>query len=401
MSSGRVVYIDSIGGIAGDMLLAALLDAGGSEDALREVPERLGLAGVQVRLTRVERHAIGAMHVAVEDSDSHNHDGAGHASWRAIRARLDGAELDEHVRSAAVAVLERLAQAEARIHGIDPQEVHFHEIGAVDTLVDIVGAVTLLSELAADSVVCSPLPMGHGTVTAAHGVLPLPAPATAALLIGVPVYGVELEAETVTPTGAALVATLADAWGPLPAMTLERVGYGAGTADFATRANLVRVIVGAAAAASPAGEAAAEAVLLETNLDDLNPELIPDAAEQCFAAGALDVWSAPVTMKKGRPGIVFSALVRPELQGAVAAAMLRHTSALGVRALPLRRYELEREQRTVVVDGHEVRVKLGRLHGEIVNVAPEHDDCAEVARSTGLPVKSVWVDALVAARELT
>jgi uncharacterized protein (TIGR00299 family) protein len=401
----RVVYIDSIGGIAGDMLLSALLDAGASEAALLEVPERLGLAGVDVRIRRVERHAISALHITVEDTGnqsggSQHHADNGNGSWRVIRQQLASAELKDTVRSTAFAVLKRLADAEARIHSIDSDDVHFHEIGAVDTLVDVVGVATLLDAIGPARVVCSPLPMGHGTVKAAHGVLPLPAPATAALLIGVPVHGVDLQAETVTPTGAALVATLADAWGQVPAMTLERVGYGAGTADFASRANLVRVMLGKMAAPLVA-DATSEVVLLETNLDDLSPELIPDAAEQCFAAGALDVWSTPVTMKKGRPGLVFSTLARPEMQAAVATAMLRHTSALGVRAVPLRRYELDREQRTVTVDGHEVRVKLGRLNGEIVNVAPEHDDCAEVARIGNVPVKSIWAAALVAAQELT
>jgi pyridinium-3,5-bisthiocarboxylic acid mononucleotide nickel chelatase len=401
----RVVYIDSIGGIAGDMLLSALLDAGASEAALLEVPDRLGLAGVDVRIRRVMRHAISALHITVEDTGnqgggSQHHDGDAHRSWRVIRHQLATADLNDAVRSTALAVLKRLADAEARIHGIDSDDVHFHEIGAVDTLVDIVGVATLLDDIGPARIVCSPLPMGRGTVKAAHGVLPLPTPATAALLIGVPVYGVDLQAETVTPTGAALATTLADSWGPLPAMTLEQVGYGAGTANFAARANLVRVMLGTAAP-SAVPEATGEVVLLETNLDDLSPELIPDAAEQCFAAGALDVWSTPVTMKKGRPGLVFSTLARPEMQAAVATAMLRHTSALGVRAVPLRRYELDREQRTVTVDGHEVRVKLGRLNGEIVNIAPEHDDCAEVARIGNVPVKSIWAAALVAAQELT
>jgi pyridinium-3,5-bisthiocarboxylic acid mononucleotide nickel chelatase len=244
--------------------------------------------------------------------------------------------------------------------------------------------------------------MGHGTVKAAHGVLPLPAPATAQLLIGVPVFGVDVQAETVTPTGAALASTLVDSFGQLPAMSLRSVGYGAGTADFPTRANLVRVLLGEAEAETEAGSSlgAHDVVVLETNLDDLNPELVPDAVERCFAAGALDVWTVPVTMKKGRPGFVLSALARPPAEAAVAQAMLEETTALGVRVERRRRYELAREERTVSVDGHPVRVKLGRLDGRIVNTAPEHDDCAAVARRTGAPVKSVWTAALSAAREL-
>lgn len=388
-----IAYLDCAGGLAGDMLIAALLDAGGSEDALRSVPAALGLAEVELRIERVERHGIKARHLKVDvagDADGHPH-----RSWRSIRGQVEAAELSDRVRTRALSVFARLAEVEAEIHGVPPDEIHFHELGAVDTLVDVVGVVTLLDELGVSRLVCSPLPMGRGVVRAAHGMLPLPAPATAKLLVGAPVFGVDVEAETVTPTGAALAATLADAFGPLPAMELRSVGYGAGGADFPARANVVRVLLGDASARTN------EVILLETNLDDLSPELVPDAAERCFAAGALDVWTVPVAMKKGRPGLVFSALARPEREAAVARAMLEETTALGVRVGRHRRYELEREERTVDVDGSPVRVKLGRLDGRIVNVAPEHDDCATVARQTGASVKSVWTAALAAARELT
>lgn len=391
-----IAYLDCVSGLAGDMLIAALLDAGAPEAALREVPGRLGLEHVELKVTRTERHGIGALHLEVCDLDGdHAHP---HRSWRSIREQLESAELDEPVRARALAVFERLAEVEGGIHGVPPDEIHFHELGSVDTLVDVVGATTLLAELGVTRLECSPLPMGRGVVRAAHGVLPLPAPATVGLLQGVAITGVDVAAELVTPTGAALACTLADAWGEIPRMILRQVGYGAGTADFPERANLVRVLLGDAwerfAKSGP------DVVLLETNLDDLMPELVPDAAESCFAAGALDVWTTPVTMKKGRPGLVLSALARPDNEAAVARVILQHTSALGVRVAPLRRYELDREQRTVEVDGHSVRVKVGLLEGAIVNLAPEHDDCAAVARVTGSPVKSVWAAALAAAREL-
>ena len=384
-----IAYLDCVGGLAGDMLLAALLDAGAPEQALQAVPARLRLDGVRIALRRVERHGVGALSLEVAAAPEHPH-----RSWRSIREQLLAAALEERVRARALAVFERLAEAEAAVHGVSPEDIHFHELGAVDTLIDVVGAVTLLEELGVSRLVCSPLPIGRGMVRAAHGVLPLPAPATAALLVGAPIHGVELEAELVTPTGAALAAALADAWGAIPPMTLQRVGYGAGTADHRERANLVRVLLGTAAEPQP------EVALLETNLDDLTPELVPDAVQRCFDAGALDVWTVPAAMKKGRPGLVFSALARPANEAAVAQAILAETSALGVRVGRLRRYELEREQRAVEVDGHRVRVKLGRLDGRIVNVAPEHDDCAAVARETGVPVKSVWAAALAAGGQL-
>jgi uncharacterized protein (TIGR00299 family) protein len=386
-----IAYLDCVGGLAGDMLLAALLDAGAPEEALRDVPARLRLPDVDLRVARVERHGVGALHVDVVDGSGPDP----HRSWRSIRDELAAAELDDGVRARAIAVFERLAEAEAAIHRVSPEEIHFHELGAVDTLIDIVGAVTLLDQLDVTRLVCSPLPVGRGVVRIAHGVVPLPAPATVALLAGAPVFGVELEAETVTPTGAALAATLSDGWGVIPAMTLHRIGYGAGTADFRERANLVRVLLGRTESHPH------EVALLETNLDDLSPELVPDAVARCFAVGALDVWTAPVVMKKARPGFVLSALARPETEAAVVRAILEETSALGVRVGRLARYELEREERTVEVEGRPVRIKLGRLDGRIVNVAPEHDDCATVARQTGAPVKSIWAAALAAGSELT
>ena len=391
-----IAYLDCVGGLAGDMLIAALLDAGAPEQPLRELPERLGLGAVELRLERVQRQGIGAFQLNVEaDPDSRQP----HRSWRSIRQQLDAAELDGRVRSRATAVFGRLAEVEGGIHGVPPAEIHFHELGSIDTLIDIVGAVTLLEELRVQRLVCSPLPLGRGVIRSAHGMLPLPAPATVALLVGAPVFGVELEAELVTPTGAALASTLADGWGPIPEMTVEQVGYGAGTADLDEWPDVVRVILGNEAGGQLS--ATHEVSLLETNLDDLSPELIPDAIERCFAVGALDVWTAPAVMKKGRPGFVLSALTRPDSEPAVARAILEQTTALGVRVARLRRYELEREERTVKLEAGEVRVKLGRLDGRIVNVAPEHDDCAALARATGAPVKCVWAAALAAARELT
>ena len=385
----RLCYLDCVGGLAGDMLLAALLDAEADLETLRGVPGALGLEGVVISTERVERQGIGALHLQVEAPDD-----AGHRTYREIRRLVDEAELPEGVRTAALATFARLAEVEGAIHGVPPDDVHFHELGSLDTLVDVCGAHVLLAHLGVVRVVCSPLPFARGLTRAEHGVLPLPAPATLALLQGAPLVGVETDAELVTPTGAALAATLVDEWGPLPPLTLDRVGYGAGTRDLADRPNLVRVVLGTEAE-RPAGRA----VLLETNLDDMPPELVPDAVERCFAAGALDVWTTPAQMKKGRPGFVLSALARPGAEADVARALLEETTALGVRTTRLDRWELEREERTVEVTGGSVRVKVGLLDGSVVNLAPEHDDCAAVARQTGRPVKSVWAEALARAQE--
>lgn len=386
----RLCYLDCVGGLAGDMLLAALLDAGANEELLHSVPEALGLGGVEIAVERVERQGIGALHVTVHVADRDQE----HRAYAEIRRIVEAAELPSTARSRALDAFARLAEAEAGIHGVPVDDVHFHELGAVDTLVDVCGAFVLLDDLRVNRVACSPLPFARGLTRAAHGVLPLPAPATLALLEGAPLVGVETEAELVTPTGAAIAATVVETWGSLPPLVLERVGYGAGSADFPERPNVVRVVLGAGATA-----ATAEVVLLETNLDDLVPELLPDAVDRCFAAGALDVWSVPAQMKKGRLGVVFSALARPDSEREVARAMLEETSALGVRVARLSRYELQREERVVEIQGTPVRVKVGLLDGRVVNLAPEHDDCAALARATGRAVKSVWAEALALAHE--
>jgi pyridinium-3,5-bisthiocarboxylic acid mononucleotide nickel chelatase len=380
-----ILYLDCIGGVAGDMLLGALLDAGAEPPDLGG----LGVEGLEIETGKAERHGITATTVTVRGAP-----GQPHRHWSSIRDQIDAAQLPASARERAQAAFEKLAIAEGRIHGIDPEHVHFHEVGAVDAIGEVVGVALALQSLDVERVVCSPVPLGRGFVDAAHGRLPLPAPATLSLLEGAPVHGVHIDVELVTPTGAALVAALADEFGPIPAMTVAGSGYGAGSRDLEALPNVVRVILGTPVA--PPGTVS----LIEANLDDLVPELAPDAADACFEAGALDVWTAPVTMKRGRPGFVMSALARPHDERAVAEAMLRQTSTLGVRIAHLDRIELERESFTVEISGEPVRVKVGRLHGRIVNLAPEHTDCERAARISGEPVKTVWARALAAAHEV-
>jgi len=384
----RIAYLDCVAGLAGDMLLAALLDAGAELETLRGVPRALGIEGVEIDVERVERQGIGALHLHIEARDDHDH-----RHYRDIRELVERAELPERVRTRSLDAFRRLAEVEGGIHGIAPDDVHFHELGSLDTLVDVCGAFVLLDELGVERVASSPLPFARGVVEAAHGVLPLPAPATLGLLEGAALVGVETEAELVTPTGAAIAATVVDEWGALPALTLERVGYGAGTKDLADRPNVVRVVLGTES------RALTRVVVLETNLDDLSPELVPDAIERCYEAGALDVWTVQVGMKKGRPGFVLSAIARPDAEAAVVRALLEETSALGVRVSRLERYELDREERVVEVAGAAVRIKVGVLDGRVVNLAPEHDDCAAVAKASGRSVKSIWAEALARAQD--
>jgi uncharacterized protein (TIGR00299 family) protein len=430
VSSGRLLYIDAVAGVAGDMLLGALIDAGAPLGQVQDGIGGLGIDGLELTVQPVVRHGLAASSVRVlAPPDTH------HRDWAAVRALLDHARLPARAHARAHATFRRLAHAEAAVHGVAPDEVHFHEVGATDALADVCGVALALEALDVEHVVCSPLPAGRGLIAAAHGVLPLPAPATLELLRGAPIYGVELEDELVTPTGAALVTALAGSFGPLPAMLLQRVGCGAGTRELRDRPNIVRVLLGAtgprAGGAADRGavdrdavdriavdrgavgaDAAADgfpqasagcraAVLVECTVDDLSGELIADAVQACLAAGALDAWITAVLMKKGRPGVVLSAVARPQREAAVAQALLRHTTTLGVRVTPLVRWELGRDHRMVSVDGQPIAVKIGRLGNEILNLAPEHDDVARAAEVLARPAKTVWAQAWAAAqREL-
>ncbi len=394
----RVAYLDCVGGVAGDMVLGALVDAGAPAERLLELPAALGLPEVLVQVGRTSRLGVPAARVDVVDAR------AGRPrpmSVGELAGTVEAAAIPGRAKGSSLAAIRRLAEAEASVHGVAVDRLALHELGSPDTLVDVCGAFVLLDALGVDRVVCSPLPYARGLVATAHGTLPSPGPAVLELLRGAPLVGVETEAELVTPTGAAIVAQAADAFGALPPLSLERVGYGAGGRELPDRPNVLRVVLGGSAEPSPRpGSGSGDVVLLEANVDDLLPEIVPDAVEACVEAGAIDVWTTPVQMKKGRPGLVLSALARPEAEPAVARALLEHTSTLGVRVGGLRRHELEREHREVTVGGHTVRVKLGLLEGRVVNVAPEHDDCARVSAATGRPVKQVWAEALALAQEL-
>jgi uncharacterized protein (TIGR00299 family) protein len=346
---------------------------------------------IDIAVSRTARHEISAAQVEVIAPPRREH-----RTLKDVRELIDGADLPARARDRAHEAFRRLAEAEARVHGTEPDQVHFHEVGALDAVADICGVALALEDLGIDRVVASPVPAPRGLASGSHGPMPVPPPATLEILkgTGAPLYGVEVDVELVTPTGAALLATLADDFGPLPEMRLDAIGYGAGTREIDRMPNVVRVLVGEEVRTP----AYAMVSLIETNLDDLSPELVPDAAEASFAAGALDVWATPVQMKKGRPGIVLSALARPADERCVAEALLRETSTLGLRITQLRRWELDRDERTVEVAGEQVRVKVGRLDGEVLNVAPEHDDCVAVAARTGQSVKSVWAAAFAAAQ---
>src|SRR5258706_6095198 len=350
----RIAWLDCFSGISGDMLLGALADAGAPQAELCAIPQKLGLDNVKVEFERVERCHLQATKVHVKVEAGH-----AHRSLSGILKRIDGAALGARTRESAARVFQRLGEAEAEIHGIPVEKVHFHEVGAEDSIVDIVGGCAGLELLGIDRLICSPLDVGSGTVETAHGRLPVPAPATAKLLSGAPVYSSGVEAELVTPTGPAMVATLGAGFGPLPSMTLEATGYGAGSKDLPGRANVLRLLVGRESVTS------SEIItVLEANLDDLNPQVAGFVAEKALAQGALDCFYTSVQMKKGRPGLLLTVLAAPADADRLSQMLFEETSTLGVRSYRTEHRTLERSHVTVDTPYGQVRVKVAGRGGE-------------------------------------
>jgi uncharacterized protein (TIGR00299 family) protein len=391
----RVAYIDMIGGAAGDMLMGAWVDAGLDVRALERELRGVVADGWELVTERVVRCGIAATHLDLvipgEDDHAHGPDGShehahhGHL-LRDILAIVERSGLSRRQIDRASAIYRRLAAAEARVHGSDPEAVHFHEVGQIDAILDVAGTCIALDLLGIDEVRASAFPYGTGLVRMHHGTYPNPGPATVDLLRGFALRAVDVEAELVTTTGAAIVTTLAAPAAARPDMVLERVGYGAGRRNFPIP-NVVRVMIGeATAAASPSGDD--EVVVIEANVDDMSPQHYDLAVERVFAAGALDVWLTPIVMKKGRPAIAFAAIAPPAAEPAVAAAMLRETSTIGVRVRRERRRILAREIERVTTPYGVVRFK--RATGDGVDRAvPEYDDLAEIARRERLPLAEV------------
>jgi uncharacterized protein (TIGR00299 family) protein len=377
----KVAYLDAFSGISGDMTVGALLDLGLPLAAVRDAIAHLGLEGVDVDATRIERSGIGAtkFHVRVHgehpDHGHHAHD-HGHRAYADIRALLERSALDARVRADALAIFARLADAEGRVHGVPAERVEFHEVGALDAIVDVVGAALGFANLGVDAIHASPLPLGQGRVRSAHGPLPVPAPAVVELLAGRPVRLDDGAAELVTPTGAAIVAALARAE-PVPELRISAVGYGAGERTLADRPNLLRILVG-----EPVVDAGTDdVVVLETTIDDMSPQLYEYVLDRLFAAGARDAFLVPVVMKKSRPATMLRVLAAPADRERLATIVLAETSSIGLRWTTWRRVVLPREERTV----------------ETPYGAPEFDDCRRLAAERRVPLKVVHQAALAAA----
>lgn len=376
-----VAYFDCFAGAGGDMVVASLLDAGCDPAALRAQLAKLRVPGFEIQLERASRGGIAGTRFVVALTEG----GHAHRGLADILALLDGGGLAPRATDRAKRVFARLAGAEAKVHGIDVAKVHFHEVGAVDSIVDIVGACVALELLDVDRVLCSPIPVGSGTLQCDHGTLPIPAPATAELLAGAAISALPLSGEATTPTAAAIFTTLAESFGPLPAMRVSAVGCGAGTRDDGPVPNILRVFLG-----DQDAEGSTDTVVeLSANLDDCTGEVLGATIENLLAAGALDAWAAPVVMKKSRPGWSLSALAAPCDADALEAMILRETTTFGVRRADRSRTKLLREHQTVETPYGPIRIKLGRRGGQVVTATPEFEDCRAAASCHHVAVREV------------
>lgn len=388
----KIAYFDCFAGISGDMTLGALIHAGADANELKVQLSSLKLDEYELEVERVRRNGIAAANVNVHlKHHHHGHHPHHHRGLAEILDMIDNSGLSPQVKERSSSIFKRLAQAEASVHGTTIEDIHFHEVGAVDAIVDIVGASICLDMLGIEKVVSSPLPTFHGFVKCAHGVFPLPAPATMELIRGVPTRPMDVEGELVTPTGAAIITTLASQFGPMPPMQTEVIGYGSGKKDFGFP-NLLRVMIGEA----DEKEHGHQVTLLETNIDDLNPQFYELLMERLFAAGAFDVYLTPIQMKKNRSANLVSVLCNPDDSQEMLDIIFANSSTLGVRISEFRRVCLEREWTEVDTSFGKIRIKIGKQNGTIRNIQPEYEDCKAAAIKHNVPIKTVHDEALFA-----
>lgn len=390
---GRVLYFECSSGVSGDMFVSALIDLGVPLAVVEDAIARLPLGGCRVRVEGETRRSMAVTRFFVDAGEGEQP----HRHFTDVRDMIAASSLPPGPRDLAIRIFGRLAAAEAKVHGVPLEDVHFHEVGAVDSIADIVGAAAAFDYVGA-RVVCGPLPLGRGFVETRHGALPLPAPAVLELVAGIPVEGTEIAAELTTPTGAAIAATVAESFGRLPPMIPERTGIGAGERCHETRPGVLRAILGRPAAGQ--GGEGAPCEVIEANIDDMTGEIAAHAVDRLFAAGALDAWIAPIHMKKGRPALALSALVRREDVERVGAVLLAESTTIGLRHHPVGRMEMRREIREVETPYGAIRVKICLGPSGSANAAPEFEDCRRAAEKSGVPVKRVLAAAAGLAEEL-
>jgi len=405
----KTLYLDCFAGISGDMFVGAMLDVGLSLEVLRRELDKLHVGGYRLETTRVDKRGLQATQFKVllqhggderladhgDDHEHHAHEHTHpHRALSDILGLIEQSDLSSAVKQNASRIFTRLGEAEAAVHGIPVEQVHFHEVGGVDAIVDIVGAAIAIEQLGVDEVIASPLHLGSGMVKMSHGLYPIPAPATAKLIEGVPVYATEAKGELTTPTGAAIATTLAQRFGPLPNSTILKTGYGAGSKD-RDFPNVLRAMVCETQAAKPAYQVG-QAIVIEANIDDMNPQHYEPLLTHLLAAGALDVALLPIQMKKQRPGTLLQIIAAKDQLDGLLEIVFRESSTIGMRTYEVTRYMLPREIVTVQTDYGAVRVKVARLGEAIVNAMPEYEDCRILAGQTGTPIKLVTLAAQAA-----
>ncbi len=379
----RIAYFDCFSGISGDMILGALLDLGWPVEELEKELAKLNLTGYKIEVKKVQKESITATQIKIETKGDEKERRLSH-----ILSIIERSRLEKEIKEISKNIFTKLARAEAKIHRKSPQEIHFHELGGLDTIIDIVGAVAGVKHLGIEKIYASSLPLGRGFVKCAHGTLPLPAPATLELLKKVPVYGGNIEAELVTPTGAAIITNLAKNFGEMPPMRIESIGYGAGQRDLSIP-NLLRVSVGVMKNAYQEDVVS----LIETNIDDMNPEFYEHIINRLFKEGALDVFLTPIQMKKTRPATMLSVMASQEKMEKILEVIFEETTTLGVRISKLKRKKLMRESRSVETKYGKIKVKIARLNGVIKNIAPSYEDCQNIALRLNIPLKEVYKEA--------
>lgn len=380
----KIAYFDCFAGASGDMILGAMVDAGLDPDLLNRELAKLHLDHFALNFKPAVKRGLGGCQ-AVVDIDTHLHHP--HRGLQDIRGLIETSELSQDIRQKSMAIFTRLARAEAKVHRTAVEAVHFHEVGAIDAIIDVVGAVSGLTILGIEAVYCSAIHLGSGTVTCAHGILPVPAPATLELVKGIPVYATGIQGELLTPTGAAILTTLAKGFGAMPELTIENSGYGAGMAD-SEIPNLLRMIIGNTASEAQDCDRDQVAVL-ETAIDDMNPQIYDHVMHQALSLGALDIFLKPIQMKKNRPGILLTLMCTPDDIHRFSRFLLKETTSIGLRWRFENRIKARREIREISISLGTVRVKTARIQDDIIHQSPEFEDCKEIALSRNIPLKTV------------
>jgi pyridinium-3,5-bisthiocarboxylic acid mononucleotide nickel chelatase len=385
----KIAYFDCFSGASGDMILGALMDAGLPLEHLQNELAKLGLSHYELGKTAVVKNGISGSQALVQVEQDHHHHHHRHLSD--IKGIIESSSLSAAVKHDSLRIFQRLAEAEAKVHNTTPDKIHFHEVGAMDAILDVVGGVIGIHHMGIDTIICSPIHVGSGTVDCAHGTLPVPAPATAELVRGRPIYSTGVQGELLTPTGAAILTTLASDFGPLPPMSVDRIGHGAGTADRSI-ANMLRVFIGSAP--QPGRTFAVEqTATIETTIDDMNPQVYDYLIEKVLEMGALDIFCTPVQMKKNRTGTLVTILCRPEMVTAFAEFIFRETTTIGLRWRLDNRFTLEREFTTVNTRFGAISCKIAKHGDERINITPEYEDCKRVAIEKDVPLKIVLGEA--------